>query len=287
MNAETEIAKSQDGQVVPIQTGHTDAEGLIAIALNREQPLDTAVLSALLDMRREFNQEKSRAEYFTALAKFQAACPIIKKTKEVMNKDRKSVRYRYTPIEDIIAQAGPFLAKNDFSYTFDRKDSPAFMSVTCTLHHCGGHSMSATREIPLVTGYGTNEAQDSGSAHTYGRRLSFCDVTGIATADNDDDAASTGPDNAAKLLKHNAAVREWLPSILCIKENLIEGGDIDAAAEAYAEFPRQILFDLNLAPTKGGIWTTEEGKQFGANKEFRDLVQIRRKDAGWHEDNQI
>ena len=90
-----------------------------------------------------------------------------------------------------------------------------------------------------------------------------------------------------KLTKHNAAVKEWLPSILCIKENLGEGGDLDAAAEAYAEMPRAVLMALNVAPTKGGIYTVEEQKQLSGNKEFQELVQIRRKDAGWHEDNQI
>ena len=40
---------------------------------------------------------------------------------------------------------------------------------------------------------------------------------------------------------------------------------------------------LNVAPSKGGIWTTEERKAFKENKDFQTLVHTLRKEAGWYD----
>lgn len=58
-----------------------------------------------------------------------------------------------------------------------------------------------------------------------------------------------------------AAIQEHWESIYCIKKSLSEG-DLEAAAEAYAEIPEKDRMALSVARTKGGIWTKAEVDTF-------------------------
>jgi hypothetical protein len=74
------------------------AEALIAQAIEKGTSVDT--MERLLAMRRELKSEWSKEQYDKAMAAFQAACPTIKKTREVKT-DGGKVAYRYAPIESI------------------------------------------------------------------------------------------------------------------------------------------------------------------------------------------
>ncbi len=68
-------------------------------------------------------------------------------------------------------------------------------------------------------------------------------------------------DNAAvaRLLKHNEYLRKLLSSVLCIKD-CIASKEFDLAREAWAELEEDEQTALYIAPSKGGIFTTEERK---------------------------
>lgn len=58
---------------------------------------------------------------------------------------------------------------------------------------------------------------------------------------------------------HDAALGRWFMHVLAIKEHLAKPDpDMYAVAECWAEIPQDDQLDLWLAPTKGGIFTTEE-----------------------------
>lgn len=255
-------------------------DALIAMAIKHGANVDA--LERLMVMRRELMAEQARRDFFDALARFQSGCPPIPKTKVVMNKDGKTERYRYAPLDTIITTIREPLRAHGFSYRW-QTEHPAenLLRVTCFLTHAGGHEESAEVIIPAVTGFGTNAAQDEGSAISYGKRYSFANVTGI-TVDEDNDAQTTGPDNAHRLIRMMDTAREWWHSISVIKESLAEGGDWTAAAEAYAEMPRPVIADLHVAPTKGGVWTTKEKDTLNRDAEFTAEVHRRRTDAGWY-----
>ena len=167
------------------------------------------------------------------------------------------------------------------------QSDPTLIKVTCFLTHAMGHFESAAMSAPPDVSGAKNTIQQIKSTKTYLEIATYESVTGVASYGSmDDDGNSTEPPMAQALYAHNMALKDWLVSVVMIKDNLRdgEGGDIDAAAEAYAEFPLPVLSALNVAPSKGGIWTTDERKQFKENKEFRDAVQVRRKDSGWHDD---
>ena len=81
-----------------------------------------------------------------------------------------------------------------------------------------------------------------------------------------------------RVLNHNAAVRDNLPSILAIKEFLAVD-DYYAAYECYQEIDDSAKIAITLAPTKGGIFTTGEVKQIKsdawsqARREFHGLSE--------------
>lgn len=64
-----------------------------------------------------------------------------------------------------------------------------------------------------------------------------------------------------KIIIHNQAVKDNIASIFEVKQALAEG-NYDVAAECMRELSDETRQALNLAPTKGGIFTVEENKQF-------------------------
>jgi len=68
-----------------------------------------------------------------------------------------------------------------------------------------------------------------------------------------------------RLLAHNAAVRDNLPSILAVKEGLAIN-DYNMAYEAWIEMDADIHAACWVAPSKGGIFTTSERQQMKSNE---------------------
>jgi len=60
-----------------------------------------------------------------------------------------------------------------------------------------------------------------------------------------------------RLLRHNAVLRDTMPSVLAVKEYLMND-EYYLAYEALAELEQEEIQALWIAPTKGGIFTPEE-----------------------------
>lgn len=122
-----------------------------------------------------------------------------------------------------------------------------------------------------------------GKALSYATKSALLKVFSLETGDSDearvDPEARTG--SADRLLAHNAAVRESIVMISAVKQSL-SSGDIDAAAEAWAELTRPEERALWVAPSKGGIFTTEE-REIIKSSDFTSALKGRRDDAGWYD----
>ena len=62
-----------------------------------------------------------------------------------------------------------------------------------------------------------------------------------------------------RLLRHNMAVRDNIGSIAATCA-AIASDDLTTAFECYHELGQEVQTDLNIATTKGGVFTTEERK---------------------------
>ncbi len=174
-------------------------EVLISQAIKKGATVDT--LERLLAMRNQLKKEKAEEAYHTAMAEFQAECPIIKKKKRVNNKDG-SKRYSYAPLESIVEQVKPLIQKYGFSYTIDAKVETEWVEAICKVVHKFGHNESGSFKIPIDTEAYMSQPQKFAAALTFAKRYAFCDAFGILTGDDDNDAQDdTQIDNEKKPLK--------------------------------------------------------------------------------------
>lgn len=214
-----------------------DPERVITQAIEHNVPVET--MERLLAMRRELMEENARAAFERALCRFQAQSPIITKSKSVMNRDGKTVRYRYAPLEDIVAQTKALLAENGFSYTIRVKQQNNTVTSTCVAMHEHGHTEESSMTVPVdPEGYMT-APQKVAAAITFAKRYAFCNVFGILTGDDDDDAISADykPPRTAETFAAApvSTPEDSLQEIRAqVKEAAIAsaGGDVAAGVEA-------------------------------------------------------
>ncbi len=166
------------------------AESLIAKAIEHQVPIET--MERLLAMRKELKAEQAREAFYRALSGFQAACPVIPKTKtaEVLSRSGGSYRYSYAPLDGIVKVIAPLLQQYGLSFTVQTRleQEPLSQVAVCTVHHVDGHSESSEFRAPIDQGARMNEMQKAASAQTYAKRYALCNALGILTGDEDDDA---------------------------------------------------------------------------------------------------
>jgi hypothetical protein len=189
--------KKRTTQAVAIVEEKKDmaVEGLIsqAIAAN----LDVEKLERLFALRVQVKAENAREEYVMALSRFQEECPVIEKTKKVLNKDG-SLRYQYAPLESIVKQIQKPIADNGLSYRWDTKEEAGKITAIAIVTHKLGHSEQSSFSVPIDTeGYMT-APQKAASALTFAKRYSLCNALGISTGEEDTDATDVGKEKEVK-----------------------------------------------------------------------------------------
>lgn len=161
------------------------AETLIAQAIEKGTPIET--MEKLLAMRKELREEYAKSQFDKAMAAFQSECPVIGKNKKVLNKDGKSTRYHYAPLDVITKEVQPLFEKHGLSYMFEVKNEADAVEVMCVGNHVDGFSKSSSFRAPIDPQSFMNMPQKYASALTFAKRYSFCNVFGIMTGDEDDD----------------------------------------------------------------------------------------------------
>ena len=214
-------------------------------AIDKGMPVET--LERLLLMRDKLVAEQARNAFFRDLAAFQQDCPVIVKDKEVMNKDGRSVRYRYAPLDSIVRQIAGSLATHGFSYQFTTATDDKSINVTCHARHREGHTEVTTFVSQIDPQAFMNLAQKFGSALTFGKRYAFLAAFGIMTGDEDDDSQSTteGPKakTAREKLDEIRAARRATEEAERPEEPLVhQSGDEDGPAEESPDM--NVLADL-------------------------------------------
>jgi hypothetical protein len=126
------------------------------------------------------------------------------------------------------------------------------IGVVTRLMHTSGQWLENEFTLPMVKG----DPQAAGSAITYARRYALQALFGIPAVDDDAEAAvlrngEQPRDEYAEL------VDQLADSIEAIKTG-IEIGDLVMAKEAWDELTEDEKVGLWKAPSKGGVFTTEE-----------------------------
>jgi hypothetical protein len=190
-------------QPTPQQLAVVNPETLILTAIEKGVPVE--MMERLLAMRDSLVKEQARNAFYADLAEFQRECPVIVKDKNVLNKDGRSVRYCYAPLDSIVRQLGTRLADFGFSYQFVTSADNGSVSVTCHARHRMGHTESTTFISQIDPQAFMNLAQKFGSALTFGKRYAFLAAFGVMTGEEDDDSQSTSESPSQKTAREKLA----------------------------------------------------------------------------------
>lgn len=123
------------------------------------------------------------AQLAEALAAFQAEMPTVAKAQKavVPTKAGGSYTYTYAGLPDVVAAVTPLLTKHGLAFSCcPRRAEDGSYELAGVLLHTSGESI--TGSLPIFG----RQAQDIGSALTYGRRYLIGCMTGVVTDDDDD-----------------------------------------------------------------------------------------------------
>lgn len=171
--------------------GKQSVEFLIAQAIDKGTPVET--MEKIIELSERVKANQAKEAFDVAMAKFQSECPVIKKSTAGGQTKGGQVAYYYASLDSIVSQVKEILSNNGFSYSIKTETKERSVKSTCIARHILGHSESSDMEVPL--GQGTNimsAPQITASSITFAKRYAFCNVFGIMTGDDDNDAK---PDN--------------------------------------------------------------------------------------------
>lgn len=260
-------------------------EILISKAIENNVPVES--LERLLAMRSDLIKEQAQREYNQAMSEFQSKCPVIEKTKPVYNKDGKTIRYCFAPLDEIKKQIGNILNDCGLSYSFDSKIENDWIAVTVTVTHINGHFETSEFPVQIDRDAYMNIAQQNASALTFAKRYAFLNAFGILTGDTDDDAATSGIAKTQADLEKKAAIimTTVLNNIDTVQEvknalNAVTANgpepDYNYAAQLIDELKSEVFQILWTAPSKGGPFTTAEREMI--RKDVTPIIKQIRQD---------
>lgn len=228
-------------------TEKAQVAGFISEAIASKLPVEQ--MKELFELQKRVKSETAREEFVKALASFQGNCPVIIKTKEVLNKDGRSVRYKYAPLESIVSQIKSLVRENGLSYTWDTLNivEPKEIKVIITLTHVLGHSKSSEFTVPIDAGGYMTAPQKVASAVTFAKRYTLCNVFGIATGDEDTDASDVAKEKLPRSIK--AQIAFLLKSL----GHYSEKSTAKEAADSVLKLTGLDLIDENLDEIKGRL----------------------------------
>ena len=176
---------------------------------------DVAKLQELLAVKERWDANEARKVFNVAFAAFKSeAVQIIKRT-EV--KDGPLKGKFHANLFDVVNATTPHLSKHGLAISWRlSKDEPAWMEVSCTLRHVGGHSESVAMGGAPDAGPGRNAIQARGSSKSYLERYTATAILGLAAQDADNDGNTTEDGlSESTVADHLAAIEECadIPSL--------------------------------------------------------------------------
>jgi len=237
-----EVATIEQNNVIPLVDGKPD---LLAYAIQQGSSIET--IEKMMDLKERNDKYEAEKLFVEAMNKFRAECPPVEKTKEGHN-------CKYAGLSESIDAIKGTEAACGLSHRWTTgKDTDGLVLVTCIVSHVGGHAESTTLSGEPDTTGSKNSAQAIGSIVSYLQRYTLFATLGIAAGDEDTDG------NTVNLAVLQDAIKNNFFSIYEIKNAILEN-DLSRAAEAWLELSREDQNTLWVAPTKGGIFTTDERK---------------------------
>ncbi len=243
-----EVAERLNRQVTPMD--------MLNMAVSNNADLDK--LDKLMTLQERWEANEAKKAFASALAGFQADLPKIKKSNTVdySNKTGGRTTFDFANIDNIAEAIRPILQKYQLSFRHEQQQDGQLITVTCIVTHALGHSEKTTISASADTSGGKNAIQAIASAVTYLRRYTLTGALGITTGEDDNDGGKPSI-TVDELLDYINVVRDEIHSVAAVKSALSDD-NYSTAKEAWQELDEPTQRALWRAPSKGGIFTTEE-----------------------------
>ena len=176
-------------------------------------------------------------------------------------------KYKYRSCEDILEAVKPLL--NDLVLTISddivEVGGRVYVKATVSLSSGSGNVSTTAFARESEIKKGMDESQITGAASSYARKYA---LNGLFCIDDTKDADATNEHDKPSLKEdYDALVDKLTDSVEAIKTG-IEIGDLVMAKEAWDELTEEEKIGLWKAPSKGGVFTTEE-RAIMKSTEFR------------------
>lgn len=242
--------------------------------------MDADALTKLVDLQERIAKNEAEQAYNQAMRSAQGEMPKIIKRKK--NKQTDSM---YADLGDINEQITPIYTKWGFSLSFTEGEAKRNedVRIICRCSHKKGHTRESFTDLPIdnVGIKGTpnkTQVHGIGSTISYGQRYLIKLLFNLALDEEDDDGQAAGKTEyeanlrkegyEAGLKKGTDCGKAWYKHkevIETVKDQLADENYL-AAAEALYTLTNPELMSINLAPTKGGIFTLEEKAKMDKEK---------------------
>lgn len=177
-----------ENQLEVVNTQDSSPAELIKAAVEGGADLDKLEKLLVLQERWEANQAKKA--YNNAMAQFKANPPEINKDRKVDYSTQKgNVSYSHASLANVVNKITKELSKYGLSASW-RTQQNGNVIVTCRISHELGHYEETSLSAPSDQTGSKNVIQAIGSTITYLERYSLLALAGLATFDQDNDAAS-------------------------------------------------------------------------------------------------
>lgn len=151
-----------------------------------EQGADLDRLERLMALQERWEANEAKKAFTAAMAEFKAHPPEITKDKLV---SFTGTSYMHATLGNVCEKIVAALARVGISHKWDLNQESGQVAVTCVLTHRLGYSDSTRMESGADTSGKKNSIQAIASTITYLQRYTLLAATGLATQDQDDDAA--------------------------------------------------------------------------------------------------
>lgn len=158
-------------------------------------------------------------------------------------------------------------AHPDWSITTDLMESGQYVRMVATIRDETGRIRATGTAEEERDSSNINKTSCVPNCETgaVGRALGVLGLTGSAIASAEEMQRALEQQAEIPIIEHNAAVRDWLPSIMAIKQGIADS-EYSTAYEAFREIPSDVMRTLWRAPSKGGIFTTSERAAMKSNE---------------------
>ena len=181
-----------DAEVVESNTLTVQPRAITPMVLIQQGLASNASIEQMqqfFDLQLRWEENEAKKAFNAAVAGFKEESVRIFKTKEVgfTNKDGTFTGYKHASLGNIVKIITPVLSRHGLSHRWDVVQDGASITVTCTLTHSMGHSVSVSMIAGKDDSGKKNAIQQIASAVTYLQRYTVLAVTGLAVEDQDDD----------------------------------------------------------------------------------------------------